>query len=280
MTGQVLDSERRRSAVRLPALQSPVLLETAAALPHARGLSPARSTTAAPPRPRPIDGRCTQPHPRAGRAGSGQTRDGSRVHYDSFVEVGARLCPCGIAASTPQSFLAASLAARTHRLGSSPPTHSTGAHRSRPRSTRFEPVPNQGGVTRRFLAYSSPSRLPDPHHLAVLARPGVVRAAPTLPGTTRIRLPSAPPSRCDGISGEGLSPPLEPLHLTAHLRPAPYVRCQRPSGCPGGRPGDSPARGHQNSRLMACGVPGVGVSSGGSLLGRRGPRRGGGSRPW
>jgi hypothetical protein len=186
MTGQVLDSERRRSAVRLPALQSPVLLETAAALPHARGLSPARSTTAAPPRPRPIDGRCTQPHPRAGRAGSGQTRDGSRVHSDSFVEVGARLCPCGIAASTPQSFLAASLAARTHRLGSSPPTHSTGAHRSRPRSTRFEPVPNQGGVTRRFLAYSSPSRLPDPHHLAVLARPGVVRAAPTLPGTTRI----------------------------------------------------------------------------------------------
>jgi pretoxin HINT domain-containing protein len=32
--------------MRLPALQPPVLLETAAALPHARGLSPARSTTA------------------------------------------------------------------------------------------------------------------------------------------------------------------------------------------------------------------------------------------
>ena len=30
---------------------------------------------------------------------------------------------------------------------------------------------------RRFLAYSSPSRLPDPHHLAVLARPGFVGAA-------------------------------------------------------------------------------------------------------
>src|SRR6266540_7039943 len=80
----------------------------------------------------------------------------------------------------------------------------------------FEPVPHQGGVTHRFLAYSSPSRLPDPDHLAVLARPGFVRAAPTLPGTTRIRLPSAPPSRCDGISGEGLSPPLEPQRLTAH----------------------------------------------------------------
>jgi hypothetical protein len=64
-------------------------------------------------------------------------------------------------------------------------------------------------VKRRFLAYSSPSRSPDPHHLAVLAHPGFVRAAPTLPGTTRIRLPSAPPSCCDKISGEGLSPPLE-----------------------------------------------------------------------
>ena len=80
----------------------------------------------------------------------------------------------------------------------------------------FEPVSHKGAVTRRFLAYSSPSRSPDPHHLAVLTRPGFVRAAPTLPSTTRIRLPSAPPSRCDGISSGGLSPPLEPLRLTAH----------------------------------------------------------------
>jgi len=36
-----------------------------------------------------------------------------------------------------------------------------------------------------------------PHHLAVLARPGFVRAAPALPGTTRIRLPSASPPCCD-----------------------------------------------------------------------------------
>ena len=50
-------------------------------------------------------------------------------------------------------------------------------HRSRPRSARFEPVPNQGDVTRRFLTYSSPSHSPDPNHLAVLARPGFVRAA-------------------------------------------------------------------------------------------------------
>jgi hypothetical protein len=70
----------------------------------------------------------------------------------------------------------------------------TGARRIQPTSTRFELAPHQGGVKRRFLAYSSPSRLPDPGHLAVLTRPVVVRAAPTLPGTTRLRLPSAPPS--------------------------------------------------------------------------------------
>ncbi|WP_352244468.1 tyrosine-type recombinase/integrase [Microtetraspora sp. NBRC 13810] len=40
--------------------------------------------------------------------------------------------------------------------------------------------------------------------MVVLARPGVVRAAPALPGTTRIRLPSAPPPCCDRVSGEGL----------------------------------------------------------------------------
>ena len=72
-----------------------------------------------------------------------------------------------------------------------------GARRPQPISTRFELVPHQGGVTRRFLAYSSPSRSPNPNHLAVLARPGFVRAAPALPGTTRIRLPPASPPCCD-----------------------------------------------------------------------------------
>jgi hypothetical protein len=80
----------------------------------------------------------------------------------------------------------------------------------------FEPVSHKGAVSHRFLAYPSPSRLPDPDHLAVLARPGFVRAAPALPGTTRIRLPSAPPPCCDRTGGEGLSPPLEPQRLTAH----------------------------------------------------------------
>jgi hypothetical protein len=49
---------------------------------------------------------------------------------------------------------------------------------------------------------------PDPRHLVVLARPGFVRAAPIYPGTSRDKLPSAPPPCCDKVSGEGLSPPL------------------------------------------------------------------------
>ena len=43
----------------------------------------------------------------------------------------------------------------------------------------------------------------------MLTRPGFVRAAPTLSGTSRIGLPSAPPPCCDRVGGEGLSPPLE-----------------------------------------------------------------------
>src|SRR3954452_3350282 len=79
----------------------------------------------------------------------------------------------------------------------------------------FEPVSHKGTVTRRFLAYSSPSRSPDPHHLAVLARPGFVRAAPTLPGTTRIRLPSAFPPCCDRAGEKVLHLLTDQQRLTA-----------------------------------------------------------------
>ena len=73
--------------------------------------------------------------------GDGQARDGSRVHCDSIAEGGARLCPSGLAASTPQAFPAASRspASRLPEV----PRHSlpqASAHRSRPRSARFEPV--------------------------------------------------------------------------------------------------------------------------------------------
>src|SRR6185437_6297648 len=109
--------------------------------------------------------------------------------------------------------------------------------RFQPRSVRFELAPDQGGVPHRFLAYSFPSRSPDPAHLTVLNRPGFVRAAPTLPGTTRIRLPPAPPSCCDRISGEGLSPPLE--STAPHGASTRYgTRSSPPRWMPGSRRGD------------------------------------------
>jgi hypothetical protein len=81
-----------------------------------------------------------------------------------------------------------------------------GTHRARPVSARFEPVSQLKDVKRRFLAYSFPPRSPDPHHLAVLARPGFVRAAPALPAATRTRLPSATATCYD-------RPPAKVFHL-------------------------------------------------------------------
>ncbi len=76
-----------------------------------------------------------------------------------------------------------------------------------PTSTGLELAPVLRGFTRRFLAYTFPSRLPDPRHPMVLTRPVVVRAALALPGASRIRLPpaSARPLRRPGDGG--LSPP-------------------------------------------------------------------------
>ena len=61
------------------------------------------------------------------------------------------------------------------------PDHATfraaGAHRDQPVSVRFELVGAKEALHHRFLAYSSPSRSPNPRHLTVLTRPGFVRAA-------------------------------------------------------------------------------------------------------
>jgi hypothetical protein len=73
---------------------------------------PDRSTVGAP----------SPTHPPAA-GGQGKIQNGSRVHCGSLNGGGARRCPCGIAASTPQPFLAASLAAHAHHRGSSLPRH-------------------------------------------------------------------------------------------------------------------------------------------------------------
>jgi len=64
------------------------------------------------------------------------------------------------------------------------PTRLRAAHP--PRSTGFERVDDEEALRHRFLAYTFPSRSPDPTHPAVLGRPDFVAAAsrphPTFPG--------------------------------------------------------------------------------------------------
>ena len=94
------------------------------------------------------------PCPPAGCRRRGKTRDGSRVHCGSLVGVGARLCPCGLAASTPQTFLAAS-------PGSScpPPREFPARHEGR---VRAAPGPDPPGSSRciRGPPHISSSRTP------------------------------------------------------------------------------------------------------------------------
>ena len=92
------------------------------------------------PAPWPLSRRRAQPGRRAGCAPDGQARDGSRVHCDSLTEGGARLCPSGLATGTPQTFPAASRSPAS-RLPEVPRRNQpAGTRRSRPSSTRFEPV--------------------------------------------------------------------------------------------------------------------------------------------
>jgi hypothetical protein len=72
------------------------------------------------------------------------------------VGVGAQLCPCGLATSTPQTFLVASWPPSSHGQGV---THQWWVCTApRPISARFEPVYLLRGFTRWFLTYTFPSR--------------------------------------------------------------------------------------------------------------------------
>src|SRR5918993_1451123 len=149
--------------------------------------------------------------------------DASHVHRVPVGGVGAQLCPCGLAVSTPQTFLTAS------RPDTSPDPEVT--HRTRwactaprPLSTRFEPAYLLRGFTRWFLTYTFPPRLADPGRLAVPARPAVVAAAPTLPGVSPLRLPPASPARCDGPATKvSHLHPVNTRRLVAHEVPDPGV---------------------------------------------------------
>jgi len=112
----------------------------------------------------------------------GEDREGPRVHCCSLDEGGAQMCPCGIATATPQHFTVASRQTSTRPPRSYPTSQNAAdriAHRNRPISARFGACKPLRDVEAGSCPYSFPSRSPDPHHLAVLTRPGFVRAAPT-----------------------------------------------------------------------------------------------------
>ena len=108
----------------------------------------------------------------------GQVGQGSHVHCVSIGGVGAQLCSGSIATSTPQTFLVTSRLGIHGRVGSRLPVHEVGVHCSpaqicqiRAGSTITEVPPLV------HFRYTFPPCSPDPDHLAVLARPGFVRAA-------------------------------------------------------------------------------------------------------
>jgi hypothetical protein len=91
---------------------------------------------------------------------TGPARDASHVHRIPVDGAGAQLCPCGIATSTPQAFLVASLPATSPRMGvARPPRRGDRTCTAlRPASARLEPVYLLRGFTRWFLTYTFPSR--------------------------------------------------------------------------------------------------------------------------
>src|SRR3954449_12121522 len=90
---------------------------------------------------------------------TGPARDASHVHHTPVDGVGAQLCPCGIATSTPQTFLVASLPATSPGPGVAHPiTPGRACTTLRPTSARLEPVHLLRGFTRWFLTYTFPSR--------------------------------------------------------------------------------------------------------------------------
>lgn len=108
-------------------------------------LSRPRTTTAAPPHP--ARSVVDAPIPASGLNAHGlELRPGgSRFHCDSLDEGVARLCPCGLAMSTPTD-LPHGLPAGNGKPAQEFPTspRPTGAHRVLPRSTRFEQASSGG----------------------------------------------------------------------------------------------------------------------------------------
>ena len=121
---------------------------------------------------------------------------GSRVHCDSLARGGARRRPSGLAASTPQTFPAASPSPASRLPESSPPRRVRAAPGPDP------PGSSQYSVKGRYGTGSSRTPLRPAHRAYAIwqcwctpALSGLLPPAPAPPGTG---CPQLQPDRCDG----------------------------------------------------------------------------------
>jgi hypothetical protein len=156
------------------------------------------TTTGTPPRPAASSGP---------RACPGQGGDGSLPTFT--VTRSARSAPSSTPAASPRlrRRLRRDLLAGIKKPASESPPTWAACTAARPASVRLEPVEDLRDVKRWFLAYTFWPCLPDPDRLTVPTRPGVVRAAPTLPCVSTVGLPSASPACCDSPAAGPFIPP-------------------------------------------------------------------------
>jgi hypothetical protein len=114
--------------------------------------------------------------------------------------------PAGLSTTTPQSFI---VAPDTNIDAETVPPGCKEVRRTA--NPAIRQIHSRSHFLRGFHhwflhSYTSPSRLPNPGHLAVLARPGVVEAAPALTRVPGVRLPPASATCCDR-SPVGTYPP-------------------------------------------------------------------------
>jgi hypothetical protein len=190
-------------------------------------LSRPRSTTAAPPRPARSAVGAPIPEPGLDARTLGEPAPGgSRVHRDSLVGVGARLCPSGLATATPQPFTVASPGQRNTARPEVPAasTH-VGTHRARPVSARFEPVNALKGVMtpvpRVLLSVSLAGPAPSGSPGRAPAFPGPLPPSPAPPGS------GCPQLQRPAATGRRRRP------LTSTRTTAPHGARRKASGAPG-----------------------------------------------
>ena len=194
------------------------LLRLAGSLRHVRGFPALGLLRTLRPIPGPsADGGPARRRPgwAAGRAAP----DGSHVHHEPVDGVGAQLCPCSLATSTPQAFLVASWPAPITDSESPLADQHAACTAARPISTRLEPVSCLRGFNHWFTL-RTPSRLACRTRAVWQCRPvpSLSGLLPTLPCASRVRLPSASPACCDRPKVESFHP--HPVHGASWRTPA------------------------------------------------------------